>query len=180
MTAPLSSPTGETWTATRYSIVAECTFEELIDRFERIVPQYPSEHFDAMVKEGAPWDEIVNFAENYSDLGLLIYWHDSVTRIMTLAGTTSKCSFYFIGNVPVAERMYRYDPRVMNYAPLRVTITENSDGVVHFTTDRPSSEFASFGDARIARVGQAVDGKVAQLIARLGLPVPADLSAKPA
>jgi hypothetical protein len=176
MTLSHTPAIGESWTATRYSIVADFGFDELVDRFERAVPRYPSDQFEAMVKRGAAWDEIVDFAEHYSDLGLLVYWSDSVTSIMTLAGNTAKCAFYFIGNFPVAERMYRHDPRVMNYAPLRMTITEDNNGVVHFTTDRPSSEFASFGDPRIAGVGHAVDGKVAQLIARLGLPVPEDLT----
>lgn len=176
MTSSNTGPLGESWTATRYSIVADFGFDELVERFERAVPRYPGEHFEAMVARGATWSEIVDFAESYSDLGLLIYWDDSVTSIMTLAGNNAKCAFYFIGNFPVAERMYRHDPRVMNYAPLRVTITENNDGVVQFTTNRPSSEFASFGDPRIAGVGHAVDGKVGQLIARLGLPVPEDLT----
>ncbi|RFA10290.1 hypothetical protein B7R54_14535 [Subtercola boreus] len=177
MTQPPGTPFGESFTATRLSIVSNVTYDELIARFETAVPDYPAPELTAMVERGASWTEIVEFAENYSPLGLLTYWKDSVTPLMTVAGNNSKCTFYFIGNFPVAERMYRYDPRVMNYVPLRMTITENSDGVVHFTTDQPSGAFSSFGDPHIEAVGKAVDGKVAQLLARIGLPVPEALPA---
>ena len=172
-------PLGESWTSTRYSIVADTTFEELVQAFETIVPAYPTEEFVDMVRQGAPWPEIVEFAENYSPLGLLVYWHDDVSPIMALAGNTAKCAFYFVGNFPIAEKMYRHDPRVMNYAPLRMTITENPDGVVHFTTDQPSGNFGSFGDPHIAGIGKGVDGKIAQLLNELGLPVPAQLRTNP-
>lgn len=169
------APLGEAWVATRLSVVADRPFEELVDAFEELVPPYPAKELSLMVEAQASWADIVEFAENYSELGLLTYWHDSVTQMMSLAGNRSRCAFYFVGNFPVAERMYRHDPRVMNYAPLRMTITETEDHVVRFTTDQPSSGFGSFGNPAITVVGQAVDGKLAQLLRQLGLPVPAPL-----
>ncbi|WP_431218870.1 DUF302 domain-containing protein [Leifsonia xyli] len=175
MSTPPNPPLGEAWTATRFSLVSELTFDSLVERFEELVPMYPRQGFTDLIARGAPWSEIVDFAESYSELGLLTYWHDSVTEMMSLAGNTAKCAFYFVGNFPVAERMYRHDPRVMNYAPLRMTVTETA-GVVTFTTDQPSSSFASFGDPAISAVGAGVDHKVAELLRRLSLPVPAALA----
>lgn len=172
MTTSATAPLGEAWTTTRFSVVAPYGFEELIQRFEQLVPAYPQQVFADLVGRQASWEEIVSYAEGYSELGLLTYWHDSVTRMMALAGNRSKCAFYFVGNFPVAERMYRHDPRVMNYAPLRMTITETENGVVHFTTDQPSSGFGSFGNPAITAVGEGVDRKLAQLLRRLDLPVP--------
>jgi Domain of unknown function DUF302 len=160
------------WTATRYSLRSSRTFNELIAHFEEVVPKYPTADLHVLFARSAPWDEIVHFAENYSPLGLLVYWKDEITTIMSFAGNTAKCAIYFIGNFPVAERMYRIEPRVMNYAPLRMTITENAAGEVHLTTDRPGSEFASFNNATISQVGAGVDRKVGALIGKLGLDVP--------
>ncbi|MGO4299412.1 hypothetical protein [Leifsonia sp. RAF41] len=175
MSTPPNSPLGESWTATRFSLASDLPFDGLVQRFEQLVPLYPRQRFVDLIEREAPWSEIVDFAESYSELGLLTYWHDSVTEMMSLAGNTAKCAFYFVGNFPVAERMYRHDPRVMNYAPLRMTITETV-GAVTFTTDQPSSHFASFGDPHIGAVGAGVDRKVAELLRRLDLPVPAALA----
>lgn len=48
------------------------------------------------------------------------------------------------GNHTIAERMYRYDPAVMLYAPLHTMIWGSPDGATHFTFDRPSDQFGSF------------------------------------
>ena len=82
---------------------------------------------------------------------------------------------YMMGNNVVVETMYRHDPAVMLYAPLRTTIYEDSAGATHFSIDQPSTRFASFGDPRITEVGRLLDTKLAELLSLLRLPVPADL-----
>jgi hypothetical protein len=38
---------------------------------------------------------------------------------MSLAGDPARCTAYLMGNHTIAEQMYRHDPSVMLYAPLR-------------------------------------------------------------
>jgi hypothetical protein len=71
--------------------------------------------------------------------------------------------------------MFRHDPAIMLYAPLRIAIYEDSAGVTHFSIDQPSTRFASFGDPRITEVGLLLDSKLAALLQLLDLPVPGEL-----
>ena len=79
---------------------------------------------------------------------------------MRLAGDTAKGTFYLMGNHTIAERMYRYEPAVMQYAPLQIMIWENPDGATHFTFDPPSDQFGSFGVPAVAAVGAELNQKL--------------------
>lgn len=81
-----------------------------------------------------------------------------------------------MGNHTIAERMFRIDPRVMNYAPLSIALTCGADGTTRFTFDLPRSQFASFNDPAIAAVGHLLDQKVAALLRHLTIDVPAVLT----
>jgi hypothetical protein len=43
-------------------------------------------------------------------------------------------------NQTIAERMFRYDPAVLFYAPLRTAIWGEPEGPAHFTFDQPSNQ----------------------------------------
>jgi uncharacterized protein (DUF302 family) len=94
---------------------------------------------------------------------------------MKLNGHTQRAVSYLMGNHVVAETMYGKDPGVMLYAPLRTLIYEGLDGKVHFSIDQPSTRFSSFDNDDIAATGKQLDQKLAELLAHLGLPVPAQL-----
>ena len=76
--------------------------------------------------------------------GFLIYVRDTVGPVMELAGHTSQCTADLMGNHVIAERMFRYDPRAMMYAPLRAVSWEDHEGEAWFTIDQPSAQFESF------------------------------------
>jgi hypothetical protein len=61
-------------------------------------------------------------ADKTAPLGFVIYWKADAHRIMRLAGDTAKGTLYLMGNHTSAERMYRYEPDVMLYAPLQIMI----------------------------------------------------------
>ena len=46
----------------------------------------------------------------------------TLTPVMSLAGNTTRCTAYLMGNHTIAEQMYRHDPAVMLYVPLRTVI----------------------------------------------------------
>lgn len=95
---------------------------------------------------------------------------------MGVAGHDRRCTTYLMGNHVIAERMYRHDPGILLYAPLRTTLYEDHDGQLWFAVAQPSTRFASFGDPEIAAVGAELDGKLADLFATLGIAVPVELT----
>jgi uncharacterized protein (DUF302 family) len=109
--------------------------------------------------------------------GFLRFWSTDVGELMQLAGDQGLCSSYLMGNHTIAERMYRHDPAVMLYAPLRTTIHQDQHGVTRFSIDQPSTQFGSFGIADITSVGLELDRKVANLLRILNVPVPAAFTA---
>ncbi|MEU5675461.1 hypothetical protein ABZ749_35335 [Micromonospora sp. NPDC047753] len=96
--------------------------------------------------------------------------------MMNLAGDTRHCVEYLMGNHTTAERMFRYDPTVMLYAPLRTLISDRPDGGARFVIEQPSHAFGSSGVDAIHEVGRELDREVAALLAYLEVPVPAGLS----
>jgi hypothetical protein len=80
-----------------------------------------------------------------------------------------------MGNHVIAERMYRYEPSVLLYAPLHVTLWAYPEGTAWFSFDRPSDQFGSFGRHEILAVGRELDRKIATLLEHLRLPVPSGL-----
>jgi uncharacterized protein (DUF302 family) len=91
---------------------------------------------------------------------------------MRLAGDHNDCIAYLMGNVTIAEQMFRHDPRVMLYAPLHTVIWEDGHGHAWFTADQPSTQFAGFGVPEISAVGVELDRKLAALLEALGVEVP--------
>jgi uncharacterized protein (DUF302 family) len=115
---------------------------------------------------------MVELITNRAPHGFLIYFKLDVSATMRLAGDKADCVAYSMGNHTIAERMFRYDPRAMLYAPLRTVIWEDSAGAAWFSVDQPSTQFGSLGIPEISRVGVELDRKLAALLAALSVNVP--------
>lgn len=144
-------------------------------RYEQAVPLFPAAEVDAMVAREAPWSEMLDLIDSRAPHGFLIYWWNEIHQVMRLAGDNARCFAYLMGNHTIAERMFRYDPRTMLYAPLRTTIWEHTDGTAWFSIDQPSSHFSSLGVPEITQVGIELDRKLADLLEALDVEVPARL-----
>jgi hypothetical protein len=161
----------------RLAIAVGTGFEDFRDRYEQSVPTLDSERLAALVREGAEWDAVVRAAAENAPHHFIRYWTTDAGSLMALAGDSPRCSSYLMGNHTIAERMYRHDPGVMLYAPLRTAIHEDADGTTWFSVDQPSTRFSSFGDPAITDVGLELDHKLAALLEHLGAPVPPALTA---
>ncbi|MEU9886390.1 hypothetical protein [Sphaerisporangium sp. NPDC051011] len=164
---------------TRYEIDVDAAFDDFRDRYEAAVPPYPAREFDALVERGAGWDEVLDLARRAAPHHFMIYWKYDADPMMALAGDYFRGSEYLMGNHTIAERMFRHNPGILLYAPLRTTITEGVDGATRFCFDRPADGFGSFADDAITAVGTDLDHKLAALLRHLSLPVPAALDAGP-
>lgn len=158
----------------RFVIDSDDTFEGLRKRFESLVPAMDLAELTEQIQKG-DLARVQRYTADRAPHAFVTFWTLDPTPMMGLAGHTTRAITYMMGNNVVVETMYRHHPGVMLYAPLRIEIYEDTDGVVHLSIDQPSSKFDSFGDPRIAEVGARLDVKLAALLRLLGLPVPVEL-----
>ena len=145
---------------------------EFQTRYEQAVPANPIEEIAALVQSDASWPEVLELHADRALHGFLIYWRHDVHPVMRLAGDNADCIAYLMGNVTIAEQMFRHDARAMLYAPLRTIIWEDQAGQAWFTVDQPSKQFASFGIPEVSAIGIELDRKLAALLESLRVEVP--------
>jgi uncharacterized protein (DUF302 family) len=143
--------------------------------YEAAVPNLPLDDVQALIERGAHWSEMVALIDAHAQNGFLIYFRNDVHPVMSAAGDQTDCIASLMGNRIIAERMFRYEPRAMLYAPLHTVIWEDIDGQAWFTVDQPSTQFASFEISAVTEVGLELDRKLAELLAVLEVEVPPEL-----
>ncbi|MEU8383328.1 DUF302 domain-containing protein [Streptosporangium sp. NPDC048865] len=159
----------------RLTVAVPAPFQEFRERYERAVPAFDAGRFERLVGDGAGWDTVLRATAENAPHGFLIYWSFDATPLMRLAGDRWLCVEYLMGNHTIAQRMFRHDPAVMLYAPLRTVIYEDAQGVTRFAVDQPGTRFVGFGDPAVTEVGLELDRELAALLDHLGAPVPAEL-----
>ncbi|MDX5562719.1 DUF302 domain-containing protein [Streptomyces sp. ID05-04B] len=160
----------------RLEVAVDLAFEEFRQRYEQAVLFFNPDHFGDLDPDRTDWAVIRRITDEQAPHDFLLYWRGEVDLMMRAAGHARCCTSYLMGNHTIAERMYRHNPGVMLYAPLRTTIYEDHDDQLWFSVDQPSTRFSSFDDPEIAEVGVELDGKLADLFTTLGLVVPAELT----
>jgi Domain of unknown function DUF302 len=161
----------ETYTVRRLNVEVPGV-REFQGLYEQAVPANPVEEIAALVQRGASWAEVIDAHAEWAPHGFLIYFRNDVHPVMELAGDENDCIAYLMGNVTIAEQMFRHDPRAMLYAPLHTVIWEDPHGRAWFGADQPSTQFASFGIPAVSAVGVELDRKLAALLETLGVEVP--------
>ncbi|WP_345763046.1 DUF302 domain-containing protein [Diaminobutyricibacter sp. McL0608] len=156
----------------RWSIDTGASFEDFRARFEAAVPVLDTDRMTQLRAEKADWDTVLEAAGENAPHGFMRFWSTDVGGTMQLAGDAGDCASYLMGNHTIAERMYRHDPAVMLYAPLRVAIHTDANGVTRFSIDQPSTRFSTFDSREIAAVGEELNRKVLHLLTVLGVGVP--------
>jgi uncharacterized protein (DUF302 family) len=119
---------------------------------------------------------MVKLIDDRAPNGFLIYFRNDVHPVMQAAGDPADCIAYLMGNHVTAERMFRYEPRAMLYAPLHTVIWEDGDSNAWVTVDQPSTQFSSFGIPAVAEVGVELDRELAKLLDVLGVEAPGSLT----
>ena len=161
----------ETYSARRLTVEVP-SVREFQQRYEQAVPANPVREIDALVQRGASWAEVIETHSELAAHGFLIYWRNDVRGVMELANDDNDCIAYLMGNVTIAEQMFRHDPRAMLYAPLRTVIWEDAHKRAWFTVEQPSMQFDSFGIPAVSAVGVELDRKLAALLEALRVEVP--------
>jgi hypothetical protein len=161
--------------ARRLAVRVDAPFDDFRQRYEAAVPAYDVRAFDSLVERKAPWSEVLDLMNRSAPHGFLTYSRIDTQPMMSLAGHPARCVEYLMGNHTIAERMFRYDPTAMLYAPLRTVIADDAGAGTRFSIEQPSCLLASFGNEEIAAVGVELDRKVAALLVHLDAPVPPPL-----
>jgi hypothetical protein len=144
------------------------SFDEVVRKFEQLVPSLDVEQLAGVLHSGGGWRDVESWTQESAPRGFLRYWKNDVRPLMGVAGNRWQAIAYLMGNHVTAEHMFRYEPRVMNYAPLRVALTRRDQEPVLFTADVPSDDFGAFGSAEIAAVGASLDAELSSLLLLLG------------
>jgi uncharacterized protein (DUF302 family) len=142
-------------------------YQEFRARYEQAVPELDAARLAGFAERGAPWQEVVADADASAPHGFFIFWRLETTPVMTLAGDPALCTTYLMGNHVIAEQMYRHDPSVMLYVPLRTVIYVDDGSRTRFAIDQPSTVLASFGSPSISEVGIELDRKLGALLEAL-------------
>ncbi|OBI42649.1 DUF302 domain-containing protein [Mycobacterium colombiense] len=160
----------------RLTIQIDDTFVGFRDRYEHAVPVFQRECFDSLIERDADWQTVLEATAANAPHDFILYWSHDFTSLMRLAGDRGRCVEYLMGNHTIAQKMYRYNPAILLYAPLRTAIVEDADGTTSFTVDQPSTRFSSFNTPEITTVGIELDHKLAALLEHLGASVPTALT----
>jgi hypothetical protein len=148
-------------------------FDAFRARYEDAAPAYD---LASRIPQLANWDEVLKDVDAVAPYGFVRYGTIDASPVFTIAGHTSRSIIYLMGNHTIAETMYRHDPGVLLYAPLRLCLYEDLDGQAHLSIDQPSDQFGGLGHPDITPTGHLLDEKLAALLAALGVSVPDSLT----
>jgi uncharacterized protein (DUF302 family) len=84
--------------------------------------------------------------------------------LLAVVGLQRRSIQYDIGNPLTASKMTRHQLSAGLYAPIRVLLSENSDGQVAFEYDRPASVFGQFESDKVDEVALQLDRDLRALL----------------
>jgi hypothetical protein len=158
----------------RLVIDTGATFDNARRRYESAVPTIDFAKLTELIEAG-DLERVRQYTAEQAPHSFINFWTFDPTPMMRLAGHQTRAITYMMGNNVIVETMYRHDPGVMLYAPMRTAIYQDAAGRTQLSIDQPSTRYASFGDPRIAVVGLDLDTKLAALLRVLAWPVPSEL-----
>ncbi|MFZ0319158.1 MAG: hypothetical protein WAL56_08530 [Candidatus Sulfotelmatobacter sp.] len=159
----------------RLDIAVGESYDDFRGRFEAAVPMWDRDRTIELVLRKPTWSEVAGDVTASAPNDFLLYWKLDLAPLMSLAGNTRRATEYLMGNHVIAESMYRYDPAVALYVPLRCAIYESGEGT-RFTIEQPSGNLSGLGRNEITEVGADLDRKLAKLLAVLKVEAPAALT----
>jgi uncharacterized protein (DUF302 family) len=156
-------------TMTRIDVPTGLSYDAFCDAFESLVPLFDITAIEHLTAAGGSWDDVRTAVAANAPNDLMIFATVDAGALMAAAGHTTRAIEYLIGNHVVAETMFRHNPLVMLYAPLRVLVHSTDHDQAVFSIDQPSVLLASLDDPRITRVGRDLDLKVAHVLSLIGI-----------
>jgi hypothetical protein len=154
---------------TRLVFDARQPYDKFRGRYEAAVPPADPQRPGDVTGRHACWPDLAADAGETGPHGFVLYWRADMTPRITTAGERRPCTAYLMGCPPITEKIYRHDPAMMLYAPLRALIYIDSGDRTRFAVDQPSTVLAGFADPAIADLGADLDHQLAELLKALGV-----------
>jgi len=92
--------------------------------------------------------------------GMMVMAQVDQGNMLSMAGLKLKAELFLVGNPTVGKQLFEQDHNVGLYVPLRVFVTEGSDGKVHVSYDKPSALLKQFNNQKIDMVAGMLDQKI--------------------
>jgi uncharacterized protein (DUF302 family) len=92
--------------------------------------------------------------------GMMVMAQVDQGNMLSMAGLKLKAQLFLVGNPTVGKQLFEQDHGVGLYVPLRVFVTEGSDGKVYVSYDKPSSLLKQFNNQKIDMVAGMLDQKL--------------------
>ena len=92
--------------------------------------------------------------------GMMVMAQVDQGNMLSMAGLKLKAQLFLVGNPTVGKQLFEQDHNVGLYVPLRVFVTEGSDGKVYVSYDKPSSLLKQFNNQKIDMVAGMLDQKI--------------------
>jgi hypothetical protein len=151
-------------------------YEQFRAEYEAAVPPFDRLEAIGVVKSGAGWAAIEALSRNTATHGFVSFFTFDPSPVMKLNGSTRRGVTYLSGNIVKAEEGFRVDPACFLYLPLRVVITEASDGTAVLGLDVPADLFDVFQRPELTEAGAQFTRMFGRLLRHLGLPVPREIT----
>jgi uncharacterized protein (DUF302 family) len=152
--------TETTYTAVRITYDSNRHFEETRARFDERVPMFDGATSVELVLDGASWLQVEAAVDaRVGPTGLVALARLDQGALLSLQGELLEATLYLVGNPVVARQVTHHDPAAALYAPFRVAIYRDTNGV-HIAYDQPSIVFASLGSPSIDLIASQLDDKI--------------------
>ncbi len=142
-------------------IVSTKTFAQVKAALEAQVPE-----LDPAVADALNAGDSVHALKLEHGVPLFIFLIRDHGALLKAQGGARNAIQYEIGNPLTASRMTKHKLPAALYAPLRIVLYENSDGVATFEYDKPSTLFGQFGDPEVDKVGHELDQELEHALQR--------------
>ena len=136
-----------------HTILSNNSFEIVKAKLERIVPRIDDGIFTLL-----RYGESERALKELEALpALSIFGYRDHGAVLSIVGLNRKALQYDIGNPLTASKMTRHRISAALYAPIRVLLREDEDGIVGFEYDLPVSTFGQFSNRDVDAVARQLD-----------------------
>ena len=145
-------------------VATDKRYEDVANAFEIHLGQFDAQLHDAIARGDDAEELKTTISAMAGPSGFVLFGTTDHGSLLRITGQKRKAVQYVVGNPLFAIQMTQRDIRASLYAPLRVLLYENEDGMACLEYDKPSSLFAQFGNAEIGAVAAMLDTKLEALV----------------
>jgi uncharacterized protein (DUF302 family) len=114
-----------------------------------------------VVESKNSFDQTVkNLKSSVSQGGMMIMAEVDQGNMLKMTGLDLKAVTFLVGNPTVGKMLFQRNHGVGLYVPLRVFVTEDTDGKVYISYEKASAQLSKFNDPEINKTAAMLDQKL--------------------